>query len=95
MYHNCMRKHTRFKSDAGAICEIDLEERKKFQPSVSALILEESYGGCGLALLRTSQLQVGAICVVKVGALEPMRSEVRWRKDVDDQLIKIGIKYLE
>jgi hypothetical protein len=67
-----------------------------FTPDQVALISEEApMGGCGLVLLETPLLQVGDLCRVKVGRIDPLRAEVVWRKAVEPGIIRLGMKFLE
>lgn len=90
------RRHVRYKPDVNAYARVDLEpETKEFQPTVVALIFSESYGGCGLVSLSNEQLQVGIVCRVQVGMLAPLRAKVIWKTQLDDQVSRLGLQYLE
>ena len=34
-------------------------------------------------------------CMVKAGPLHPLRAVVRWRRDLDDEVLKAGFQFLE
>jgi hypothetical protein len=89
------RKHTRFKPDPDTFAFIDVKTGREFKPQLSALVTEESFKGCSMVLLATESLQVESRCRVQVGKLGPMWAEVRWRQELDPQVIKIGLMYLE
>lgn len=92
------RRSIRFAPDSGTYAKIDLEAAREdgsFQPSVVALVPEESAKGVGLVVLTTNDLQVGAFCKIQVGKLQPLRAEVRWRQDVDPGILRLGLLYLE
>lgn len=92
------RRSIRFTPDLGTFAQIDVEENRadgSFQPSIMALVPEESSKGVGLVILSTSELPVGKICRVQVGKLSPLKAEVRWRQDLDAGVLRIGLLYLE
>ena len=92
-----MRKHLRFKPDPMDHAEIAIRRPGlPFAPEMVALISEEApMGGCGLILVETPLLQVGDICRVKVGRIDPLGAEVVWRKPVEPGIIRIGLKFLD
>lgn len=94
------RNGIRFEPDAGTIAWIDFKNTSKlkasaFQPTMVALVTEESHRGCGLALRMSKELEVGAPCRVKVGNNPALLGEVRWRVELDSQIMRIGIMFLE
>jgi hypothetical protein len=95
--HNVQRRHIRFKPDPMDHAEIAVRRPGlPFDPEMVALICEEApMGGCGLILVETPLLQVGDICRVKVGRIDPLGAEVVWRKAVEPGIIRVGMKFLE
>lgn len=92
------RQNIRFEPDPGTIAWVDVSgggKKKTFEPSVTALVTEESHRGCGLVTKMTKDLQVGSLCRVKVGHAAPLVGEIRWRVELDSQTIRIGVMYLE
>jgi hypothetical protein len=91
------RRHVRFKPDPLDYALIDATlTDDKFTPSQVALIVEEApMGGCGLVLLDIPALQSGTRCRVQVGRLAPLLAEVVWRKPIDAEIIRIGLRFLE
>ena len=92
------RQSIRFPPDPGAIAWIDTTgggKKRDFNASYTTLITEESHRGCGLVMKMTSELQVGAMCRVKVGNNPALSAEVRWRVELDSQIIRIGLMFLE
>ena len=51
--------------------------------------------GCGLVLHTVPRLQVGERCVIKLGKLAPLRAIVRWRKPLEEDLLRIGFEFME
>ncbi len=70
-----------------------------FKPTLLGLLIDESHAGCCLVIAKTAKdnekLQPGRTCVLKAGPLHPMKAQVRWRTDLDDQVFKIGFHFLE
>jgi len=92
------RDNIRFQPDPGTLAMIDtIEDGKKrsFQPKHAALVTEESHRGCGLVLQMCKELQIGSLCRVQVGHAAPMIGQVKWRVELDSQVIRIGIMYLD
>ena len=87
---------TRFKPDAGAFAQIALHlETSDFEADITAEIENESYGGCGLIVPETEELQIGDTCLAKVGYLKPMKATVVWRSHDNDGRLEIGLQYDE
>lgn len=92
------RQAIRFPPDPGTIAWIDASgsgKKRSFEPTYTALITEESHRGCGLVLKMSTDLQVGTLCRVKVGHGPALSAEVRWRIELDSQIIRIGLMFLE
>ena len=93
------RKHFRYKTlllSLEPFAFIDRDpENENFQPTISGLIINESHGGCALVTSSGVTLKKGGIIKVKSGDLSPMKAEVRWRKKLDGDTVRIGLKYLE
>jgi hypothetical protein len=70
-------------------------ESADFKPLVAALIFSESFRGCGLVMIDTKKvrLDVGSICRVKIGDLTPLEAEVRWREQLQPDVVKLGILF--
>lgn len=92
------RKSIRFEPDEGTLAYIDTtprEHKSEFDPKIMALVIDEALDGCGLAVVNNKTLFEGDICLVKVGLLDPLIGEVRWVRELDEEVHKIGIMYLE
>jgi hypothetical protein len=88
----------RFSPDAGTYATIDTEATRpdgSFQPSIVALVPEESSKGAGIIVLKTESLQDGSMCRIQIGNLTPMLAEVRWRKELDKQTLRLGVLFVE
>lgn len=82
-----------------ATAHIDLAQQEEFSPKIHGLIVEKSHAGCSVAFVKADQsydlLEQGKECLVKAGPLHPMKAVVRWRKNLDDDLFKVGFQYME
>jgi hypothetical protein len=93
-----VRKSLRFPPDEGSVAWIDLnvrEDKRDFRPSIAALVTDEALTGCGLVALSQEGLGVSTECMVQVGDLAPLKAQIRWIEDLTDNVIKIGVVFLE
>lgn len=89
------RIHNRYEADPNTIASIDVSGTAIFKPAIVALVLNESFKGCGLITPATDLLQIGVKCTVQIGAAKPVSAEVKWRTEIDAQAIKVGLMYLD
>lgn len=81
------RKFIRFKPDEGTAALVD---------QISwGLVVDEAFGGCGLVMLGREKYQPGDLCQIQIGEIGPLRARVAWRLKVSDDVIKIGLEFLE
>ena len=94
-----IRKTLRFSPEEGMIAMIDpaaSTDKSHFQAVLPALIVDEALEGCGLVVLkRQHSMNEGDQCLVKVAELDPLLAEVRWIRELDEDVEKIGLMYLE
>ena len=94
------RKYPRFSGSPLDVAYLDLDPaRDTFEPGFAGLIFQEAYGGCGLIFTEKgdlrAQLEKGMNCRIKLGDLDPLRSEVVWIEEPDPHAIKVGFRFLE
>jgi hypothetical protein len=90
------RRYVRFPAEGNTSACIDLSAGPKpFTPRLQALVYEESYGGCGLIVLKGVVFEPGDVIRIQVGRLAPMRAEVRWCMNVDQHVQRLGVMYLD
>lgn len=90
------RNSIRYKPDEGTYALIDPNpEGPTFDPTIPALVFSEAHKGCGIVVLSTPKLLVGDIVRIQVGALPVFRAEVRWREQVEAQILKLGLLFLD
>lgn len=91
------RRHIRAKSDPGHVAQIDLNaEGASFECHHVALIVDEAaMFGCGLVCQRDADLKPGMICRIKLGEVAPYKAEVVWVRVLDDQVVRLGCRFIE
>lgn len=87
------RTFTRFKPDPLTTAVLVPDINGKI--SLVTLVLNESATGCALLIHFEQKPKKGQKVVVKVGNLHELTSEVIWAKEIDENIFKIGLKYLE
>ncbi len=90
------RRYVRFPAEGDVAAIIDLSAGPgPFTPRLHALVYEESYGGCGMVVLKGVVFEPGDVIRLQVGRLGPMRAEVRWSMNVDQHVQRLGVMYLD
>ncbi len=92
------RTSVRFKPDEQTIASLDLENLAKsqpFRPTIAGLVTQESYRGCALVVVMSRDMQIGDRLRVRIGPGPVLAAEVRWRTELDPQVMRIGVMYLE
>ena len=92
-------KQIRFPPDSDEIAFISFNV-DEFKKDLSALIINESHQGACFVVNRDlipkdRPIVAEQIFLVQIGALNPLRAQVRWVSEVDVNLLKIGIELLE
>lgn len=90
------RKSVRYKPEEGTIARLDVSEKVgTFDPDITALVINESYSGCCLVIGMNPLPKEGQFCQVQLGQLAAIRAEVRWRVDLDQDVVKLGLLFLQ
>ena len=90
------RRYPRFAPDPLEVAFISLKTEGEFKPCRVALIADEHpYGGCGLVVRKPFSLKIGDKCRIQLGKLSPVLSELRWFKELDEDFLRLGFKFLE
>lgn len=90
------RKFLRYQPDPQAIALIDIKHTgREFNPTITAIILNESYAGCAIVFAANDILKKGTQVKIKIGQLEIMKAEVAWNKILEENIQKVGIRLLE
>ena len=96
--NNDARKSRRFPPDEGTIAWIDPRvpaDGRHFKPTIAALVTDEASRGCGIVTLSGAPLGPDAECMVRVGNLPPLRSQIRWVKELSAEVRRAGVMFLE
>ena len=70
-------------------------ETAEFTPQVPGLVFDESFKGCSVVVLETERLQRGDRVRIRAGELPVLKAEVRWRREIDTGVLKVGFLYVE
>lgn len=89
------KRPIRFKSEPMTLGYIDVVSTNTFNPQVVGIVLNESYTGCALILASDSKFKINQEVKIKVGKLDPMKASIIWLKTLDENIYKVGIKFLE
>ena len=91
------RKHIRYQADVGTSAHLDFagDLTLPFHAKYHGLIVEESQGGCGLVVLDKPEYKPGAVFRVKVGNLHVLKAELKWVRELEPTILRIGMQYLE
>ncbi len=81
------------------VAYIDLETEGPFHPKLVGFLVQKSHAGCCLVVPRENEaseaLERDFECRIKAGPLHPLTAVVRWRRDLDEELLKAGFQFLE
>lgn len=89
------RKSIRYKPDPLTTALIALKNFHKFEPTVVALVLNESFSGSALLVNTDAPLKKGGRIKVQIGHLAPMLAKIVWLKHFEESIYKVGIQILE
>jgi hypothetical protein len=102
------RQFVRFNSNELDVAFLSLSEDKfsefdeqtfQFEGDMAGLVIDESYQGCSLILLNKKEddgfMPIGTRCIVKVGKQNPLQAEVKWRKSVAPDVLRIGLEIFD
>ncbi len=89
------RKNIRFRPEPLVYALIDkVPEQESFHPELIGLIVNESYGGCELAILLESSINEGDRVKITLGESGILKAQVSWQIILDDRISRVGLKYL-
>ena len=67
----------------------------EFAPTMSALIFDESHDGCSLLFMEVTKMQVGDRLRLMFDNMPVLKAEVRWRREIAENVVKAGVMFLE
>lgn len=90
------RKNIRFESSPNTLAYLCFGTTLvyEFSKDVVALVIEESFGGCGLIVHWDGPLTVGDKIIVQVGGLDPLKAEIRMCQEILKHVYHMGILYV-
>ncbi len=89
------RKSTRFQPDPMTIAQLDFAMGKDFRPTLIGLVINESYTGCAMIFVTDEPPKKDLKMRIKVGALSPLKGQVAWVKNLEENIYKVGVRLLE
>ena len=88
------RRALRYTPDAVDYAILCLNKKiAQFQNDLMGLILNESSTGCSVVIAANDKVQKDDQIVVQVGKLSPLPVTVIWRKELDKDVVKLGLRY--
>jgi hypothetical protein len=88
------RRYLRFRPDSPSLASLDLSLEGPFHGQWLALVFEEGHKGCGLILLANADdFPEDTRMRVAVGKLPLSPAKVRWVKEIDPGVLRMGIEY--
>lgn len=89
-----LRKHVRFPSEMNTVMYIGFQDKlENFERELVGLMLDESQGGCGFLIVREESFEIGSVVIVQFAKFPAVKGTVRWQKELDEGIFKIGIEY--
>ncbi len=89
-------RSTRFQPDPLDHALIDFNSGSQpFHAAAVGIILNESYSGCALVFRTTETLKQGQIIRVQVGRLGMMSAQIIWAQVLEENLLKVGLEFLD
>lgn len=96
------RRYMRFEPGEVVVARVQFidaaPDDRFFKADVAGPVLDESYEGCALVVLKQGIPEAhdeGMPCLVKLNNLGPIAAELRWVRPLDDEVVKIGVHYLD
>lgn len=93
------RKHPRLDIDLGTLILFDFQDNEQ-QFLHKALILDASFGGCGIITVSKDpkRLQKNSICYIKAPELSSIiiiKTKIVWVKETENNVFRLGLQYFE
>lgn len=89
------RKHMRYQQETGTIVRIDFKiDEFNYVYSEWGQIVDDSFGGCCLVIVTKREIEVEKTAQLKLTDLAPFTVRIAWKKELDENVFKIGLEYL-
>lgn len=91
-----VKRKIRFPPDPNTLAYLseDLEDRE-FKKAQIGLVVNESIAGCSAVFLASVPLDEERVYRMKVGHISNLKAEIRWLKNVDNDLVRVGFQYVK
>ena len=90
------RKHERRRAHQGTFAMLELEpESNKFSPTIHALVIDESDGGCSFICIHNREVDVNQAVRIKVGSTGPFDGKIVWTREAHPQVYVVGVAFDE
>lgn len=87
------RTNKRYYNSQGSPIEF-LMDSDEITESFKGMILDDSFGGCGLIIIGQEKFLNGQLCKLKIENLEPVLCQIVWSKKLDKNITRLGLRYL-
>jgi hypothetical protein len=89
------RSITRFQSQPESFAHLSFDlKSKEFKKDISALLINESFGGLSLVLTSDSPIKLKQKVRLQVGSNPVVKAVVVWSKTLEENIQKIGLSLL-
>lgn len=87
------KRSIRFAPDPGTLAAVGFNEGTAKAFTLFGLVLNESSSGCALVVMSDVKLKKDMECRCIVGHLPNTPASIRWVKELEKGLMKIGLEY--
>jgi hypothetical protein len=88
------RRSVRFTTVPLDTATLDVQPGANFDPTVSGIVLNESFTGCSVVVVADVNFTEGHTVSIKIAELDPVPARVVWCKTMEDDIKKIGLAYV-
>ncbi len=89
------RSITRFQSQPESFAHLSFDLKSKaFKKDISALLVNESFGGLSLVLTSDTPIKVKQKVRLQVGSNPVVKAVIVWSKTLEENIQKIGLSLL-
>ena len=89
-----LRRELRTSKGAGAQVEMTFELQDACY-RIPGLVTDGSLNGCGIVAVTDIAIHQGDVCSLMMGGYGPIHARVKWLKDLDKGILKLGMQYLD
>lgn len=90
------RTYKRFPAEPNTLAWISLDLKSDdFRQGIVGLVVNEAHKGCSLVMLENDKMVEGKHFRLLVGKHSPINAELRWRREIEPGVIRVGFEYIE